>query len=265
MTPDLVVAGNLLVDDIVLPGGAAHMAEAGGAALYVSLAARLWGVRVGVASVAGSDYPARALDRLAARGIDLAGVRRPGHPGVRTWLLYEERGRRVVHRLGSPAHADVSPRPDDLPADWLGARAFHLSPMPLVSQRALVAALAPLPGAILSLDPHEPLTPATLAAWAGALERCDLLFVGEDELALDDVDAVPGAALRALARGRLARIAFKRGARGGLVIDARQAMPIEWPALAERVADPTGAGDAFAGGFLAGVLAGAPIETALEQ
>ena len=265
MTPDLVVVGNLLVDDLVLPEGVAHVGEAGGAALYVSLAARLWGVRVGVASVAGSDYPMRALERLEALGIDLAGVRRLDHPGVRTWLLYEERGRRVVHRLGSPAHEAVSPRPTDLPAAWLGARAFHLSPMPLGSQRALVGALAPLPGAMLSLDPHEPLTPATLAAWTDVLERLDLLFVGEDELRLDDADGAPDTALRRIARGRLGRIAFKRGARGGLVIDAREATAVTWPALPGRVVDPTGAGDAFAGGFLAGVLAGAALEGALEQ
>ena len=87
--PDLVVLGNFLVDDIVLDDGTTLMAEPGGAMLYMSVAASLWGARVGVVSVVGTDYPRAALEGLKARGVDLAGVRDYGKPGVRSWLLYE--------------------------------------------------------------------------------------------------------------------------------------------------------------------------------
>src|SRR5207247_9935366 len=43
MSLDLVVAGNLLVDDIVFPAGRTGMGEAGGAALDVALSAWLGG------------------------------------------------------------------------------------------------------------------------------------------------------------------------------------------------------------------------------
>src|SRR5207237_9742008 len=109
VTPDLVLLGNLLVDDIVLRDGRSLMGEPGGAMLYAALAARLWGTRVGLVTIAGSDYPTAALQALAARGVDLAGVRHISRPGVRTWLLYEPAGRRVIHHLGCPAHAGVSP------------------------------------------------------------------------------------------------------------------------------------------------------------
>lgn len=269
MTPDLVVIGNLLVDDIVLPDGRTHLGLAGGAALYLSLAARLWGAEVGVASVAGSDYPAAMLEALSRRGVRLEGVRRLGRPGVRTWLLYEGRVRRVVHRLGSPRHEEVSPGPEDLPAAWLEARAFHLSPMPFEVQRSLVGALAGRPGALLSLDPHEPLREDTLARWRTVLDRLDLLFVSEDELELEEARRDPRAALRRLAGGRLGTIAYKRGADGGLLYDAREDTFTEWPPgrdpIVEPTVEPTGAGDAFAGGFLAGRLAGLPTRDVLEQ
>ena len=41
--PDLVVLGNLLVDDVVFPDGRTRMGEAGGATLYASLGAALKG------------------------------------------------------------------------------------------------------------------------------------------------------------------------------------------------------------------------------
>jgi ribokinase len=265
MTPDLVVAGNLLVDDIVFPDGRTRMGEPGGAALHTALAARLWGVTVGVASVAGEDYPIAALDALAERGIDLSGVRRLDGPGVRTWLLYEERGRRVVHHLGGPSHAGVSPRPADLPESYRGARAFHLAPMPLATQRTLVEALGARADAAIALDPHESITATSLPEWRPVLAAVDALFAGEDELALPGLDDAPRPVLRGLAGGRMRFVAWKRGRRGGLLYDARTGAHVEWPGVPRLTGDPTGAGDAFAGGFLAGILAGATLETAIEQ
>jgi pseudouridylate synthase len=64
--PDLVVLGNLLVDDMVFPDGRTRMAEPGGATLYAALGASLWGLAAGVASVRGDDYPGSALEALTA-------------------------------------------------------------------------------------------------------------------------------------------------------------------------------------------------------
>ena len=57
MTPDLVLLGNLLVDDIVYADGSSRMGQAGGAMLYSSLAAVLWDMPTGCVSVQGDDYP----------------------------------------------------------------------------------------------------------------------------------------------------------------------------------------------------------------
>ncbi|HEY2954556.1 MAG TPA: carbohydrate kinase family protein [Candidatus Eisenbacteria bacterium] len=265
MSLDLVVAGNLLVDDIVYPDGRTRMAEPGGAVLYAALAARLWGATVGIASVRGEDYPIAALDALAARGVDLEGVRALDRPGVRTWLLYEEGGRRVIHRLGVPTHAEVSPRAGDLPPHYASARAIHIAPMPFGIQRALVEALAPRRETALSLDPHEPLREDNLAAWRPVLAEVDALFVSEDELQLPGAGEDPRAALRSLAGGRLRFVAFKRGRRGGLLYDARDRAFLEWPPVPRLSGDPTGAGDAFAGGFLAAIVRGRPLTEALDQ
>jgi sugar/nucleoside kinase (ribokinase family) len=268
MTPDFVVAGNLLVDDLVFPDGRTRMGQPGGAVLYATLAAALWGARAGAASLRGEDYPAAALEALSGRAVALDGVHELGRTGVRTWLLYEGRVRRVVHRLGCPSHEQVSPLPDALPPDWRAVRAFHLAPMPLAVQREWVAMLAvPRPGAeaFVSVDPHRPITEETLEEWRQVLAGVDAFFPSEDELLLEQAAHDPRAALRRLACGRLRFIAFKRGAQGGLLFDAHEDRFHAWPAHADRVVDPTGAGDAFAAGFVTAHLDGRPVGDSLAR
>ncbi|MCP3957754.1 MAG: carbohydrate kinase family protein [bacterium] len=264
MTLDLAVLGNLLVDDIVYEDGRTRMAQPGGAVLYAALGARLWGVEVGIFSVVGDDYPTRMLDDLAARGIDLSGVRRLDRPGLRTWLLYEGRRRHVVHRLDGPTHAEVSPTAADLDAGPR-ARAYHLAPMPFDVQRELIEALAAHRGVSVSVDPYELLTATNLGTWKELLAGVDDFLLSEDEMlvpgGLDDPEPV----LAELCSDRPHRIFYKRAARGGIAYDHETGSLLEWPARVGTVIDPTGAGDAFAGGVLAGRLLGDPLPRALER
>lgn len=266
--PDLVLLGNLLVDDVVFPDGRTRMAQAGGAMLYASLAAVACGTRTGCVSLRGDDYPAAALAALRGRGVALDGVHGLGTNGVRTWLLYEGVVRRVVHRLGCPSHEAVSPTPEHVPAAWRRARAFHLAPMPIATQQALVEAIrgweSPERPAIVSVDPHLPVAESTLAEWRELLARVDAFFPSDDEMRWPAAMADAGA-LGALAGGRLAVIAWKRGAAGGALFDARAGRLHHWEAGTTTAVDPTGAGDAFAAGFLSAWLAGAPVEERLRQ
>lgn len=268
MTPDLVFLGNLLVDDIVLPDGKTRMAQAGGAMLYASLAAARWGTRTGCVSLRGDDYPVEAMDALRGRGVMLNGVQDLGTPGVRTWLLYEGNVRRVIHRLGCPTHEAVSPNPEQVPTSWRKARAFHLAPMPIGSQRALVRAIRDweTPGhpAFISLDPHLPVSAETFEEWRDLLSGVDLFLPSDDEMQWPEAAANPARALSSLATGRLRYVAWKRGALGGMLFEAPSGKLHRWPA-ATRAVDPTGAGDAFAAGFVSAWLEGQPAEAALRR
>ena len=57
-----------------------------------------------------------------------------------------------------------------------------------------------------------------------------------------------------LVSGRLRFVVFKRGAKGGILYDAHAGCFHRWTARTEMVVDPTGAGDAFVGGFAAGFV-----------
>ena len=265
MSAELVCLGNLVVDDVVFLDGTTRMGEPGGAMLYAALGAVLWETGVAVVAPRGDDYPVRALHALERRGVDLAGLRPLGRPGLRAWLLYEPAARRVVHRVGAASHAEASPVPGDVTGRFADTRAFHLSPTPLVCQRPLLEALAPRPGALLSLDPHDPVREDNLERWREALALLDVFFVSEEEFQLAGVADDQRRALARLAGGRLRYVLLKRGAAGGLLYDARTQELRAWAARATQLVDPTGAGDAFAGGFLAGLLAGENVTGALER
>jgi sugar/nucleoside kinase (ribokinase family) len=258
VTPDLVLLGNLLVDDVVFADGRTRMGEPGGAMLYAALAASLWGVRTGCVSLLGADYPGAALQALRDRDVALDGVHPLGRNGVRTWLLYEGAVRRVIHRLGCPSHEAVSPEPAHVPAAWRTARAFHLAPMPIETQSALVRAIrdweSPERPAHISLDPHLPVTPESLEQYRTLLADVDAFFPSDDEVLLNSPAREPAATLASLCTGRLRFVAWKRGAAGGTLLDARTKRAHTWLARAGRVEDPTGAGDAFMAGFVSAQL-----------
>ena len=279
MNPLLVVAGNLVVDDVVFENGTTSFGQAGGAALYAALGASLWGISVGIASVAGNDYPDDILEAARDRGIDLAGVRRVAGPSLKIWLLYEGRRRQVVHHLDSPSHARMSPVLADLPSAWRPS-AYHLAPMPLAIQTDWLDSLDSLdsrvspagPSRVLrSLDLFDLVEEQSLPSLQATLARVDLALLSEDELLLEAALESPERCLARLAAGEegatngLERILLKRGAQGGLVFDRGADRVRPWRPRASTIVDPTGAGDAFAGGLLAGLIVGRPLEGALEQ
>jgi sugar/nucleoside kinase (ribokinase family) len=264
-TPSLVLLGNLLVDDIVFPDGSTRMGQAGGAVIYGALGAAVWGTRVGCVSVVGTDYPVAMLEALETHGIDLAGVHRLRGLGVRTWLLYEGQSRRLIHRLGCPTHEQVSPGPEHIPASWRSAPAFHLAPMPFSVQRRVLGSLAGNASGFVSVDPHLPITEETLDDWRQALADADAVFPGQDELLLEDIHVDPRRVLPRLATGRLRFIVLKQAATGGILYDVREARFHRWLGRATKVVDPTGAGDAFAAGFVSAHLDGLPVDECLDR
>jgi len=258
-TPDLVVVGNLLVDDLVYDDGRTRMGQPGGALLHAALGAAVWGANVGLVSIVGNDYPRDALQTMASRGVSLEGLRHLDIPGVRVWLLYENGARRMIPRLGRPSHEDVSPLPGDVPKAYRDAPAFHVAPMPLSRQRAMVEAFGH-GDRLVSLDPCEPLSLETLPVFRTCANHTDVVFLSDDELDI----ASPEEALASLVRGRTRYVLHKRGRAGGTVYLAGSRTRT-WSACPANEVDPTGAGDVFAAAFVAALAKGASLEDALSR
>ena len=101
--------------------------------------------------------------------------------------------------------------------------------------------------------------------WRDVLARVDVFFVSEEELKLPGLRHDPAGTLARLAGGRLRHVLLKRGAAGGVLYDTQTHELTGWAPRATELVDPTGAGDAFAGGFLAARLAGESVAGALER
>jgi ribokinase len=135
--------------------------------------------------------------------------------------------------------------------------------------RALAAASAQ--GVTTSVDaasaaPLRRVTGATFLDW---IRGVDILFANLDEaralLDLNNAQSTSDAAVLAQALATYARRVVVKLGPDGAVMASQDGAVLRVPAVAaESVVDPTGAGDAFAAGFLTAWLSGADAQTALQ-
>lgn len=301
-SPVLVTAGGLTVDCVVGLDGRLGLNQMGGNAAYAAAGARLWVSPIGLIGRVPTPYPDAWLEALSARGVDVGGVLRVDAeidaPG---WLIHQADGKRRDHLYGAPALLAKAGLPLDrldtkqilalerllssqpppernygafrrsnlnsaaqVPENYLAARGLHLAPDQPAPQKAL-AALFRSRGALISLDSgsHGMAWPATtLREMIGLV---DVFLPSERELATFFPELSPAHALERLAGLTGAQLAAKLGPAGALVWDRAAGRAVPIPAVVTTAFDPTGAGDAFCGGFLAGLaLSGDPILAACQ-
>jgi sugar/nucleoside kinase (ribokinase family)/fructoselysine-6-P-deglycase FrlB-like protein len=254
----VVVVGNLTIDDVIQPDGSSQMGTLGGNTVHAAAAALTWTGAVGVVARCGADFPAAALARLREAGADTAGIRPIEGPTVRNWVIYEADGTRTwVYRTPRGRSAEVAPRPDDIPAGWLDRTpppVVHVAAMPLAAAGALVASVrAQAREAVITLDTHEDWRRGPEVLEVARL--VDVFVPSREELAeLVGYDDPSRAAIELTGAG-VKCVVVKLSGEGALVARPGSA-PVRVPAAPVRVADPTGAGDSFCGGFVAGLALG---------
>jgi len=242
MTWDVAVAGTFHSDDLTTPAGR-HDAL-GGSAVYFSLAASRY-APVHVNGIVGTDTVAgyrRILDRPS---IHLDGMVVSTSPTFR-WHAVHDFGRWVT------AHESSEPGCDPLWEATLSEQSrraevlFVGSMDPALQHRVIDQSSARLIG-LDSMTEFIETRPVDLAA---VLRKIDILFLTGAELgALTGSDDWRRSAARLCGTGRLRAVVVKHGPAGAACVTASTL--VEKPALAvAAVVDPTGAGDALAGGFL---------------
>ncbi|GAA2605716.1 PfkB family carbohydrate kinase [Dactylosporangium fulvum] len=273
----VVVLGDVVTDILTVHEGplaigsdtiAAVRISGGGSAANTAAWLAATGHPVVFAGVAVADEPGDArLSELHAAGVRTS-VRRVSGAGSGTVVVLTSGNERTMftdrgaNRLLSPADADRA-------LDHPGARHLHLSAYVLFDPDCAPAGRHALEearrrGMTTSLDAAS----AAPLAHAGAktLPWADLLLANLDEArVIAGSDGTPGELATALLE-HAGQVVVKSGA-GGATWTARTAgSPVHVAAVAVgEVVDPTGAGDAFAAGYLAAWLGGAPPEEALRR
>ncbi len=268
--PQLLTLGDLLLDVLVSgelrqehDGAGMVQLSPGGSAASFAAAAVLQGAQVRFVGVVGNDTAGRLLVAdLRERGID-ARVRVVPDAVTGTVLVLRDFDGPGRPRMWSNPGASLGLRPADLdPGLFQTLDGFHLTGYSLLrpgprpaALHAIAQARASSPGLLFSLDPH----PAHLLADAGPEWFRALLAAVRPDLLLPNLEEgrlLAGADDPALIVDRLLALAplvvLKLGAAGCLIGWGTDRRHI--PAQAVAVVDSTGAGDAFAAGFVTAYL-----------
>jgi sugar/nucleoside kinase (ribokinase family) len=279
-TPRVLVVGDIVTDVLAVHSGdlvvgsdtVAQISLAGGgsaanAAVWLAYA----GCAVEFVGVAGTDIAGDdRIGELTAAGVGCTAVRRtPDAATGSVIVLTHAAERTMLTDRGASRLLDASDV-DNAFTVLPGLTHLHLSGYTLldtVSRPAALHALAEARrrGLTMSVDaasagPLSQVGPAEFLSW---VEGADILFANLDEaFVLTSLRSAREAARQLTTTVRSAVV--KRGEFGALRADAdgtvssRPAVPVD------PVVDPTGAGDAFAGGYLAAWLAGADEAEALD-
>ncbi len=236
----------------------------GGCALNTATGLARFGLPVEVIGKVGTDpFGDFLVQAMAQRGIGTRGVSRDPEIGTSaTMVMVAPDGeRRFVHYIGANARL----RPEDVdPALIAGASILHVAgalvlpgldgpPMARILQTARSA------GVITFLDTVWDDTGRWMELLGPSLPYVDYFVPSLAEAqALTGLDD-PREVARALLDRGVGTVGLKMGEAGCLVVSGG-GEPLHLPAFAVPVVDATGAGDAFAAGFIAGVWLGWPLE-----
>jgi sugar/nucleoside kinase (ribokinase family) len=278
MNPEFLVFGQLAREYLLPADGHPRLDVPGGSLLYTAAGLKMWEPSVGLVGRVGDDYPREWLNECMARGFDTSGIRVVSRKlDLREFVSYTEtleasqinpithfarRGMTFPKTLlgYQPPHErkvdeEQSLIVTDIPDHYLTARGALLCPMNLVTQTQLIAGMKRgqvhtfvLEPASVSMTPKArrelPALLNGVTAFLTSQEELKNLFWGEthDLWRMAEMVSVYGPEY----------VVIKCGVGGQLLYDVRTKRKWEIPAYPARVADPTGAGHAFNGGFLAG-------------
>ncbi len=273
-----VTVGNMTIDEILLPDGRSASSQCGGNCLYAAVGARIWSESVGIVSLVGADFPHAWLDAVREAGIDTQGIATmPQSHGMRAGLAYRADGERAMLQDGGLGRdeydkyphewqewRDYSPGAAHVPTAYADAVGVHFAPVPIQAHEALVPTMR-RPGRCLTLDsPWWDGAAGRYEPHLGLLGAIDALLPSEHDLrAFFRAPVAPAEGARTLGRFGPTAVVVKMGAHGSLVYTPHTETVVHVPAFPCNAVDPTGAGDAFCGGFLVGLVeTGDPVEAA---
>ena len=240
----VLIVGSMALDSVKTPTGEVKD-TLGGAADYSGVAASFFSP-VQLVGVVGDDFPPEHLEFLRSRGIDLAGVQTVAGGKTFRWAGYYDFDLNVAHTLDTQLNvfADFQPV---LPDAYKKAQYVFLANIdPTLQLEVLSQVEAPT---LTVCDTMNFWIEGKRPALLEVLKRVDIAFMNDAEARqLTGQTSVIKAAKALQALGPKTVI-IKKGEHGALLFSGDQHFAAPSYPL-EEIADPTGAGDSFAGGFI---------------
>lgn len=295
-TPQIscVSLGMVILDEIRMPNHPPLLDVIGGSSTFVTLGLRLFATESltpGCLVLAGNDLPNSIREEMLRWHMDhLVVLTSPNQPSSRGLLVYADStfGPKTFEYTTPPLRAT----PDKLAGtQLLTARAFHLfgTPAEITAQVPLLLSLrqkehAALPPPLIVWEPlPRSCSPENRAAFHDACKLVDVfspnhlelaaLFASDEEKQRADETLL--ASLERLGNVLVAAgvgpagtgtVVVRAGADGALALQRGRhtvRVPAYFAPGAEEVVDPTGAGNAFLGGYVVGLLQEGGVREAL--
>jgi sugar/nucleoside kinase (ribokinase family) len=284
-TTECAFLGSLSQDYYITHDGEIFLGVLGGEAVYAAAGAMIWSSRARIFGRVGSDFPPGWLDHMTRAGIDVSGVRvlTEAHE-TRHFFVYSAQDQRnevnpaaqflrmnaplpkeligfdpiARRRVQGEAYQPLALRPDDLPRSATGLDGALVCPDDYLCHSLLPMRLRELGVETIALDPSpaymEPgfardIPPLLHGITAFLPNEAEVrsLFRRTETGIWEMADAL-------CAMGCLHTV-IKCGPGGVYAKDGGTGKRWLVPAYPAHVRDVTGAGGAFAGGFLAGLSA----------
>jgi len=253
-TSDVAVVGHFSIDAIRLPSRPSPFVVLGGSVTYVSFVTKRLGGSVSVISRVGGDFPEAYMWLLREEGIDVSGVvkLKKGRT-TRFELEYSADLSNRTLKLESKA-APITVR--NLPKS-LRAKAVHVAPIAGEISYEVVEKLKGCAD-VLSLDPQGLLRrfnkKTGKVTFSSSVDKRLFSLINVYKSSFDEISALTGqsdlsSATNAIHDFGVETVIVTLGAKGAVLSVEKTVYNI--PPCSSRVfVDPTGAGDAFIGGFL---------------
>ncbi|MBN1654248.1 MAG: bifunctional hydroxymethylpyrimidine kinase/phosphomethylpyrimidine kinase [Deltaproteobacteria bacterium] len=240
---DILIVGSVAFDTLRI-AGCIHNKILGGSATYAAMAAAYF-TRVQLVAVVGTDFPRSAIEMLAKRGIDLAGLETvEGQTFHWEGAYNDDLGSRTTIRTDLNVFADFQPK---IPASYRSTPYVMLGNIHPELQFQVLE----------QIDRPRLVVADTMNLWIDIgrealcrlLERIDVLVVNDEEARQFSGEKNLVKAAKTIQKQGPSTIIIKKGEHGAILFHEDQifclpAMPLD------SVADPTGAGDTFAGALI---------------
>jgi sugar/nucleoside kinase (ribokinase family) len=250
---DVAVVGHFAIDTIRLPSRSAPFVVLGGSVTYVSFVTKRLDGSVSIISKVGGDFPEAYMWLLREEGIDVSGVVKLKKSGTTRFDLEysKDLSNRKLKLESKAAPIKLSNLPKHLQA-----KAVHVAP---IAGEVSYEVAKKLKGCaeVLSLDPQGLLRRFGKTGKVTSRTSVDkrlFSLINVYKSSLEEITALTGhsdinAAINAIHDFGVKTVIVTLGAKGAVLSVEKTVYNI--PPFSSRVlVDPTGAGDAFIGGFL---------------
>ncbi len=241
----LLIVGTVAFDAIETPFGKTDKIL-GGAGTYIGLSASTFGIKSGIVSIVGGDFPQEYLDMLNAKNIDTSGIEivKDGKTFFWSGKYHNDMNSRdtLVTELNVLEHFNPI-----VPDNFKDSKIVMLGNLHPSVQLSVINQMTVKPKLIV-LDTMDFWMNIALPELLTVLKKIDVITINDEEARqLSGEYSLVNAAIKIHEMGPK-YVVIKKGEHGALLFSEGKMFYAPALPLAE-VFDPTGAGDTFAGGF----------------